>query len=209
MGSCNDTAVTGLELVILALTIAVILGFLLISNGGESISGNSGRQGVIPQSIMMHGATIHIVGRISGIPAIDTVQNNVLIRFPNPNRDRLGGVNVYVSRFIGDTDGTDMDQVTVLWMTKGNVSIIPRNQGPILICPNWTIVGKYNLLPGHDANADDILDPDEQFHLFICPKDGAAPYQQVTIAIAPRGAALPLPVSITTPGQIQPSMVLN
>ena len=127
----------------------------------------------------------------------------------HPNRNRLGGVNMHVSLFIGDTGGIDMDRVTVLWMTNGNVSIIPQSQGSLLICPNWTITGKYNLLPGHEANADNILNPHEQFDLFICPEEGAAPYQQFTVAITPPGAALPLPVHITAPGSIQPIMVLN
>jgi hypothetical protein len=86
---------------------------------------------------------------VIGIPAIDTVQNNVLIRFSRPNRDRVGGVNMFVSSFTGDTDGIEMDRVTVLWMTNGTVSIIPQSHGPFLICPNWTITGKYNLLPGN------------------------------------------------------------
>jgi len=144
-----------------------------------------------------------------GTPAIDTVQNNVLIRFSRPNRDRVGGVNMFVSSFTGDTDGIDMDRVTVLWMTNGTVSIIPQSRGPFLICPNCTITGKYNLLPGNEADADNILDPHEQFDLFICPEEGAAPYQQFTVAITPPGAALPLPVHITAPGSIQPIMVLN
>jgi hypothetical protein len=69
--------------------------------------------------------------------------------------------------------------------------------------------GKYNLFPGREADADNILDPLEQFHLFICPEDDAAPYQQFTVAITPPGAALPLPVLITAPGRIQPVIVPN
>ena len=209
MVSCNDGAVTGLELVILVLTVVVIVGFLLISGGGDGGYGNSGSHGIIHSSVMIHGASIHSTGSVIGVPAIDTVQNTVLIRFSHPNRDRLGGVDMHVSLFIGDTGGIDMDRVTVLWMTNGNVSIIPQSQGPLLICPNWTITGKYNLLPGHEANADNILNPHEQFDLFICPEEGAAPYQQFTVAITPPGAALPLPVHITAPGSIQPIMVLN
>jgi len=209
MVSCNDGAVTGLELVILVLTVVVFVGFLLISGGEDGGYGDSGSHGIIHSSMTIHGATIHSTGSITGVPAIDTVQNKVLIRFSHPNRDRLGGVDMHVSLFIGDTRGIDMDRVTILWMTNGTVSIIPQSQGPLLICPNWTITGKYNLFPGHGANADNILNPYEQFDLFICPEEGAAPYQQFTVAITPPGAALPLPVHITAPGSIQPIMVLN
>jgi hypothetical protein len=59
------------------------------------------------------------------------------------------------------TNGIDMDRVAVLWMTNGTVLIIPHNQGSLLICPNWTITGKYNQIPGYEAGADTILDPHE------------------------------------------------
>jgi hypothetical protein len=210
MTSCNDNAVTGFDLVVMVFTIKVIAGFLIVSLEGERDSGDSGGpRGIIHHSVTVHGANIHQIGSIIGVPAIDTMQNKVLVRFPRPNRDRPGGVRMYVSLFIGDTDGIDMDRVTVLWMTNDSVSAITQNQVQHLICPNWTITVKCNLLPGHEANADNILDPYERFDLFICPEAGVAPYQQFTVAITPPGAALPLPVRITVPGRIQPIMVLN
>ena len=42
MVSCNDDAVTGLELVILALSVFVIIGFLLISGSGDGGPDDSG-----------------------------------------------------------------------------------------------------------------------------------------------------------------------
>jgi hypothetical protein len=208
MKSTWDDAFTGLHVVILA-TFVIIVVLISLFGIGDDGSGDSGHRDIIHHSMTIHGATIHMIGSAVGVPAVDTVQNNILIRFPNPNRNRLGGVSMHVSSFIGDSEGIDMDRVTVLWMTNGTVSIIPQSQGSLLICPNWTITGKYNQLPGHVADADNILDPHEQFDLFICPEDGAAPYQQFTVAITPPGAALPLPVPITAPGSIQPIMVLD
>jgi hypothetical protein len=63
----NNDAVTGLELVILAFTVMVIIGFLIISGGGDGGSGDSGPQEIVPHSISAHSANIHAVGSSIGV----------------------------------------------------------------------------------------------------------------------------------------------
>ncbi|WML67149.1 MAG: hypothetical protein METHP_00638 [Methanoregula sp. SKADARSKE-2] len=54
----------------------------------------------------------------------------------------------------------------------------------MLICPGWSIAGKF-MLPGHSADSDSILEPNEQFELLIFPSDTTVPYQESTVIIDP------------------------
>jgi hypothetical protein len=76
-----------------------------------------------------------------------------------------------------ETGAIDMDRVTVKWNRETSHKIISRSTGPSLVCPNWAISGKYNLLPGRTADSDDWLEPGEQFELLLCPQgDSPKPY---------------------------------
>jgi hypothetical protein len=114
-----------------------------------------------------------------------------------------------IALFIGNSGGVDMGRAQVVWMMNGTAEPLSRSEGRTLICPNWTIARKTNLLPGQSADEDIILEPNEPFELVICPTGGALPYQPLIIAVSPAGNALPLPVSLTAPGRIQPLMMLN
>jgi len=77
--------------------------------------------------------------------------------------------------------------------------------GRMLICPGWSIAGKF-MLPGHSADSDSILEPNEQFELLICPSDTTVPYQESTVIIDPARGALPLPVSRSASPLVLPVM---
>lgn len=86
---------------------------------------------------------------------------------------------------------------------------IIRTSSATLRCPNWTISGKYNLLPGRTADSDDWLEPGEQFELTICSSTGTSPYGLVMLTLSPDGVAVPLKISRTVPPRIQPVMNLG
>ena len=60
---------------------------------------------------------------------------------------RLGVVRSVVSLFMGDTGAIDMERVQVQWNNETCHEIIARTVSPTLVCPNWTISNKFNLLP--------------------------------------------------------------
>ena len=207
--SYRENAFTGLELVILAATVILLTGlagYYVLAGPGPFTAGH---QGYLPGAISMSSDHLRTVGSVWGFSAVDTLQDGVLIRFRQPDRARLGAARMTIALFTGHSDGVDMDRARVLWMTNGTVEELSRTAGTTLVCPNWTIAGKSNMLPGQSADADTILEQNEQFELLICPSGGTPPYQQFTIAVSPAGNALPLPVSVSAPGRIQPIMRLN
>jgi len=206
--SCREDAFTGLELVIVAAAIILftaVSGYFLLTGAGPAAE----HQGYLPGALSMSGDHLRTVGSTWGFSAVDTFQDGVAIRFRQPDRSRLGAVQVTIALFMGNFNGVDLDRAKVLWMKDGTVEELSRSVDPILVCPNWTIARKTNMLPGQSADADTILEQNEQFDLLICPSGGALPYQQFIVAVSPAGNALPLPVRLTAPASIQPIMRLN
>ncbi|WP_292349085.1 MULTISPECIES: hypothetical protein [unclassified Methanoregula] len=131
------------------------------------------------------------------------------VQITNEDSDRLGIVRLVVSLFIGDTGAIDMDHLQVEWNTDTRHEIISQSTVSPLVCPNWTISGKANLLPGRTADSDDWLEPGEQFEILLCPREGIRPYGKFTIVMTPDGTAMPLKISRTVPFNIQPVMNLG
>jgi hypothetical protein len=114
-----------------------------------------------------------------------------------------------VALFIGNTGGIDFNNVKVIWETNGVIERIPRKDIRPLVCPGWTIAGKFNMLPMETANGDNILDPNEQFEIFVCPTNATAPYQQFTVTINPPGSVLPPVAMVTTPPMVRPIITIS
>ena len=59
------------------------------------------------------------------------------------------------------------------------------------------------------ANGDNILDPNEQFEIFVCPTNTSAPYQQFSLTITPPASVLPPIIGATVPPMGQPIIPLS
>lgn len=203
-------AFTGLELVIVLVVIAgsgmVFLGALDAGNSGgvRSFPG-----GLIADSAYISGDHIQPVGSVMGLSRVPRTMEKTELVFSDPAPDQLGAVDLTVSLFLGDTGAIDMDRVTVLWTGSEGSDVIAKTGSRTLVCPNWTIAGRNNLLPGRTADADDWLEPTEQFVLLICPARGIPANTPFVVTMSPEGTALPLRISRTTPSRIQPVMNLR
>ena len=209
----QEDAVTGIELVLVVAVIIIAAGLILGFHGDENVnpegSCTGSPQGILTSSVRTTGDLLRPVGTVFGYSAVDTVQNGIAIRYKQPDPTKLGAVQITVSLMIGDMGGVDMDKTTVGWMMNGKNEVIKKTSPPMLLCPNWTISQKLNMLPGMSADADEILEPNEQFVLIICPSTGVSPNEQATLTIAPEGDAFPLPVQIIPPSFIQSMMALH
>jgi hypothetical protein len=204
----SEDGFTGLELVILLVILIAAAGaFVILSK--ENTGSQTVPEGMIVGALQMTGGSLRPTGDIYGFSAIDTSRSRVPILFRIHDRNTLGAVDVTVALMIGDMGGIDMDTTKISWGNARGTEMIPRTDVSPLICPNWTIARKYNMLPYQSADADNILEPNEQFELLVCPLRGAGPYDQFTVTISPQGNALPLPVVLTAPARIQPVMHLN
>lgn len=209
--SCNDDAITGLELVVI---LGVLVGggaiLLLCMSGGET-SGliRTFPEGAAAESAYISGDNLQPVGSVFGFPAVNGMLNKAEVRFAHPDPGKLGAVRMTLSLFLGDTGAIDMDRVKVNWATRGSYEPIGQTSSPLLVCPNWTITGKYNMLPGHAADSDTWLEPREQFEILVCPSTGVQPYGTFTLTLRPDGSAMPLTVTRKSPPVIHPVMKLG
>jgi len=210
-GCCRtEDALTGLELVILVIVFVAGAAFILILLGGTPDLSRTFPGGVAAESMYISGDHIQTVGNVYGFPMTrsrisDTLP--VIVVTENPNQ--LGIVRFTVSLFIGSTGAIDMDRVQVHWIRKDRSESIQKTSSKALICPNWTISGKYNLLPGRTADSDEWLEPNEQFELTLCPSEGTRPYGTFSLNLQPDGIAMPLTVTRMAPARIQPVMNLG
>jgi hypothetical protein len=207
----DDDGLTGLEIVILLIVLIVGAALLLMYlDGGETL--HLSREypgGLVAESMYMSGDHIQPVGNVFGFPMVSRTNKNLRIVPVREDPSELGVARVVVSLFMGDTGAIDMDRVRVGWDRAGSFELIQRSTTPVLVCPNWTISGKYNLLPGHTADADDLLEPNEQFELTLCASDGVPPYKTLSFTLKPDGSAMPLVITRTVPSRIQPVMNLG
>jgi archaellin len=204
----SDDAFTGLELVFVTAIVISATAFIFF-HGEKNSPDTASYNGIVYGAMQITGGSLRQVGEATGYAAIDTSLSKIPVRFQKPDRNTLGALEITVSLLIGDMGGIDMDKTKILWMTGNKTEELSRSAASLLVCPGWTISGKYAMLPGRSADTDNILEPGEQFALLMCPAEGAAPYQQITVAISPQGDALPLPVRITTPARIKPVMLLD
>jgi len=160
-------------------------------------------------SISQCSAGIRLVGGVTGFAAINGHVSDVVVRYPVANTGQLGGTEMTKALFMGNTGGVDMDQATVTWMSNGISENLRKTDKTPVVCPNWTIAGKFNMLSMQHADADNILEPNEQFELFICSSNNSAPNQKFTFVIDSAGNALPLSVTRDAPALIRPIMQLG
>lgn len=206
-----DDGLTGLELVILLIVFVCVTAILLvyISGGDADDLVRSFPGGFVADSIYISGDNIQLTGNVYGFPSLSRTHETTPVFILHEDPGRLGVVRLVVSLFIGDTGAIDMDRVRVQWNREAGNEDISRTTSATLVCPNWTISGKYNMLPGRTADSDDWLEPGEQFEITLCPREGDPPYGVFTLMFSPDGVAMPLKVSRTVPFRIQPVMNLG
>jgi hypothetical protein len=192
---------------VLAGSVAVLL--MHISGGDFSDRGRSFPGGFIADSVYVSGDNLQPVGNVYGFPLISRISGTTPVVIMYEDSGRLGVVRLVVSLFMGDTGAIDMERVQVQWNNETSQEIIARTVSSTLVCPNWTISNKFNLLPGRTADSDDWLEPGEQFEITLCPREGVLPYGTFTLVVIPDGVAMPLKVSRTVPFRIQPVMNLG
>ncbi len=208
---CDEDAFTGLELIVV---IAVFMGgaliLLVFMSGGETAGGpRTFPEGTVAESAYASGDNLQPVGSMYGFSAVSRKLGNTDVRFEHPDPGKLGAVRMAVSLFMGSTGAIDMDRVDVIWTSRGSDEQIRQTLSRPLICPNWTIAGKYNMLPGRTADSDNWLEPGEQFEVLVCPSTSVQPYGVFTLIVHPDGSAMPLRLTRTVPAGIRPVMDLK
>lgn len=207
----DDAGLTGFErIMILVVFVGAIILFLFYPGGGQdSDNVRTFPGGLVAESTYVSGDNLQQAGSIYGFPGVSRTVGKIPVKIMNEDSNRLGIIRLAVSLFIGDTGAIDMDRLRIELNTDNNHEILSQSAGSLLVCPNWTISGKYNLLPGRSADSDTWLEPGEQFEILLCPQEGIPPYGKFIVIMTPDGVAMPLKISRTVPFNIQPVMNLG
>ena len=207
---CTEEALTGLGIVILIGVLVAGAAFVLvvfpvgISNPLRTFPG-----GLVAESMYISGDHLQTVGSMYGFPMSSRTTGPLNIVPSREDPGKLGMVRFTVSLFIGDTGAIDMDKIHVSWSQDNASELLRKTPPQVLVCPNWTISNKYNMLPGRTADSDEWLEPNEQFEITLCPSLGVPPYGQFTINLQPDGIAAPRALPRMAPVRIQPVMNLG
>ncbi len=203
----NCSGYTGLELVIVAAILFLAVALIVqLATGFFQPSGRGG--GMIPSVLDQDGDQLNVFGSIAGFPATSGSTGGISVLRSNPDPHRLGAVEMTISLFLGGTGGIDMAQTNVTWTDSAGTEVLSLTKDTPVVCPNWTIVRKYNVNPFKTADKDDILEPGEQFDVFVCPSHTLAPYEKFTVVFDPPGSSPRFPVKCSVPFTITPTMVL-
>jgi hypothetical protein len=207
---CTEEALTGLGIVILiGVVIAGAALVLMVLPGGIPNPLRSFPGGLVAESTYISGDHIRTTGNVYGFPMMSRITGPLRIMTVRDDSKQLGVVRFTVSLFIGDTGAIDLDRVRVSWSQDHASETLRKTSPQVLVCPNWTISNKYNMLPGRTADSDEWLEPNEQFEITLCPATGVQPYGQFTVILQPDGVAAPLTLPRMAPARIQPVMNLG
>jgi len=184
----NERAVTVLELIAFAfVAVALVYLAIVLATGHPAAGSSGGDQGLIPTAADATGKTLRIVGTVTVFAATNNNPSDVSPRYPVPDSTRMGSLESNVALLIGDDGGVDFDKVNLVWIANGTVERIPRTDTRPLVCPGWTIAGKYNVIPMKSANSNNILEPGEQFLIFVCPASPLPAYRGFIVRIEDSG----------------------
>ena len=208
---CCENAFTGLQLVIVIVLIVIgAYGVFLFTGSGTNAGGGQGEPtGILPLATGLTGNMLAAKSPLTGFPAVDGSSSNVSYFFSAQDPGKLGGVQTTISLFIGNMGAIDMDKVVVTLVANQNPVVIPKSGDPGKVnAPGWAITSKSNWLPYQSADADNLLEPNEEFGLLIVFPQGLPPYEKFTVTVEPQ-QAMPLILSGTTPPRITPVMSLS
>ena len=104
--------------------------------------------------------------------------------------------------------GDDISRATIAIVTPEGSENLPRRTQAPFERPGWTITRKAGLLPGTNADADEILEPNEEFSIAVSPSANLEPGTPFTVIISIPDVQ-PFTVDRTVPRLISPVMDLG
>lgn len=228
----DEGGLTIIQLVVAILLLVLVTHVLIMVFFPAPDKGNPS-EGMIGAFAGESGYALRTVGPVTAFSAVDGDRSDVTILYPKQDPENLGAVQMTVGLFIGDMGGIDFDEVNLYWAGGGVVEKIPRKTTSPLTCPGWMITNRFdapspapvvsgklprNILSAKENGSKpvvtsltvaDILYPEEQFELVICPTNTTPPYQQFAITVNPPGNVQPPVAVFTAPPMVQPVISLS
>jgi len=121
-----------------------------------------------------------LVGSVNGYADNTGVLGNIPVENPSPDSQRLGAVQMTirldsVNLILDKSSGVNLDLCTVTFVSPFGREQLRMVSDRPMQKPGWTITSKTGTLPYQSADADNILEPNEQFSLFVYPSHALPP----------------------------------
>jgi len=200
-------AVTGLELILFS-AVLILCAALVIHIATGSFLPFELERGIVPGASEQGSDQLNVFGSIHGFPATTGSTGGGAVIRSNPDPQRLGAIGMTLSIFLGGTAGVDLARTDVSWTDASGTEVLALTTATPVVCPNWTVISKYHVNPFKSADEDLVLEPGEQFDLFICPSGTLPPYEEFTVVFDPPGPGPRFPVKCSVPFPITRTMVL-
>ncbi|MCX6692829.1 MAG: hypothetical protein NTW33_12485 [Methanoregula sp.] len=150
---------------------------------------------------------------VTGYADLSGRLGSVTVANSRPAPSRLGAVGMTIKldsvRMEWQTGtGVDLDQTQVIFNTPSGSETLTRLSAVPYTKPGWAIVSKGSTLANGQANANDILEPNEAFGIFVYPRTPLSPDTPFSVIIRMQDENV-LTVNRTVPAQITPVMDLG
>lgn len=166
-----------LTIILVTLAVFTLLVYPSFSSGASSYSS-------------FLGATDNpvLVGSVNGYADNTGVLGNIPVENPSPDPQRLGAVQMTirldsVSLILDKSSGVNLDRSTVTFVSPNGREQLRMVSNRPMRKPGWTIASKSGTLPYQSADADNILEPNEQFSLFVYPSHALPPQTQFSVIV--------------------------
>lgn len=195
-----------IALLILVIILSLVMYTTFILPGYTSGKESSSGMKRVTDKLVVDG-TITGYADPSGLPGQVTVEN------ARPAPTSLGAVRIKVRlqsvRMMWQTGtGVDISSATVTMTSPAGKETLPQTTQAVLKNPSWKIVEKGSLLPGHNDNGNDLLEPNEYFILVACPSVPLPPDTLFTLWVEIPDES-PLTISRIVPDPVTPVMDLG
>lgn len=204
----RECALTGLEITIIVAAVVIVVTVLILTPVGSLFTGGGTPGGLIPAAIGETGYSLITDGDIFGFEDTCGPFEGVDLVCVNPNPGKMGSLFVTVRLITGDMGAIDMEKAEVVFSSVHGEEVLAMKSTRPLERSNWTITGRSHALPHHDADEDNILEPNELFEILIYPSVPLADYSKFTVTINYPGG-VPLKITRTVPPQIRSDKVVD
>jgi len=158
--------------------------------------------GLIKGAISESGDSVRIYGTPIGYSSVSREIEGIHAIAYREDPNALGFFLISVTPIVGDLS-IDINRMKITIVSAGNELPVTLSTTASLGPGNWTIVGKYHMIPMHSADEDDILEGGEIFDLLISLPESFTPYQKFTIVLSPEHG-IPWKQELKVPPVIKP-----
>jgi hypothetical protein len=204
-GGYRRQGLTGLEILILVAIVAGVAASALFWETHHG--GGKTPEGIIPLSLEPAEKCLVVAGGVYGYWIQDGTAEGIPVAFPMDSRPGIDAILIPIQLLVW-SDPLDMGSVRVVMQSRGSPVGLQRDDRRPIARSSWTVAEKTGVLPLHNANGDDLLEPGETFGILVVAPEPLGPGEHVTITLAPSGG-IPLVVNRDIPARVSPVTLLS